>query len=76
IPGMQIPFFGTIFTVVGNMEPTGMKFFDQSIFMTMDAAYKMAADSKEKSLQPITIDRGKISAVLVQVAPDISPDRV
>jgi putative ABC transport system permease protein len=76
IPGMQIPFFGTVFTVVGNMEPTGMKFFDQSIFMTMDAAYRMAENSKEKSLQPITIDRGKISAVLVQVAPDIAPERV
>ncbi len=76
IPGMQIPFFGTVFTVVGNMGLTGMKFFDQSIFMTMDAAYRMAENSKEKSLQPITIDRGKISAVLVQAVPDISPERV
>jgi putative ABC transport system permease protein len=76
IIGMQIPFFGTTFTVVGNMEPTGMKFFDQSVFMTMDAAYKMAEDSKTKSLEPLTLDRGKISAVLVKADPDISPDRV
>ena len=76
IIGMQIPFFGTTFTVVGNMEPTGMKFFDQSVFMTMDAAYRMAENSKEKSMQPITLDRGKISAVLVRAEPDISPERV
>jgi len=76
IIGMQVPFFGTKFVVVGTMEPTGMKFFDQSAFMTMDAAYKMAEDSKTKSLQPITLERDKISAVLVQVDPDISPDRV
>jgi len=76
IVGMQIPFYGTIFTVVGNMEPTGMKYFDQSVFMTMDAAYKMAENSKEKAIQPITIDRDQISAVLVKVDPDISPDRV
>ena len=76
IVGMQVPFFGTTFIVVGNMELTGMKFFDQSMFMTMDAAYKMAENSKERSLQPITLDRNKISTVLVQVNPDISPERV
>lgn len=76
IVGMRFPFFGTKFTVVGTMEPTGMKYFDQSAFMTMDAAYKMAENSQEMSMQPITLDRDKISAVLVQVDPDISPDRV
>lgn len=76
IIGMQFPFFGTKFTVVGTMEPTGMKFFDQSVFMTMDAAYRMADNSKTASLQPLTLDRDKISAVLVQVDPDITPDRV
>lgn len=76
IIGMQVPFFGTRFVVVGTMEPTGMNYFDQSAFMTMNAAYKMAEDSITKSLQPIDLDRDKISAVLVQVDDDISPDRV
>ncbi len=76
IVGDTLPFFGTPFTVVGTMEPTGMKFFDQSVFMTMDAAYQMAADSKAKSMQPITIDRNEISAVLVQVQDNFTPDRV
>jgi len=76
IVGMTLPFFGTKFVVVGTMEPTGMKFFDQSVFMTMDAAYKMAEESQKLSLQPITIERDKISAVLVQVDPEMSPDRV
>jgi len=74
--GAVIPFFGTPFKVVGTMEPTGMKFFDQSIFMTMDAAYKMAEDSATKSLQPIQIDKNKISAVLVKTDGKIAPDRV
>ncbi len=76
IVGDTIPFFGTPFKVVGTMEPTGMKFFDQSVFMTMDAAYQMAENSKTKSLQPITIERDKISAVLVQVREGFSADRV
>lgn len=74
--GDTLPFFGTAFKVVGTLEPTGMKFFDQSIFMTMDSAYKMAADSKTKSMQPIDIPSDKISAVLVQVSDSWKPDRV
>ena len=76
IVGMQLPFFGSNFVVVGTMEPTGMKFFDQSVFMTMDAAYRMAEQSVSRSLQPITLERDKISAVLVQIDPSLSPDRV
>ncbi len=76
MPGDTIPFFGTVFTVAGTMEPTGMKFFDHSVFMTMTAAYKMAEDSKTKSMQPISIENDKISAVLVQVQEGLTPDRV
>jgi len=71
-----IPFFGTLFTVAGTMEPTGMKFFDQSIFMTVQAAYEMAEKSKVSSPQPLTLDKGKISAVLVQVEDGFTPERV
>lgn len=76
ISGDTIPFFGTLFKVAGTMEPTGMKFFDQSVFMTMDAAYKMAEDSKTKSMQPVDIEKDRISAVLVQVQEGVTPDRV
>jgi len=76
IPGDKIPFFGTTFTVAGTMEPTGMDFFDRAVFMSLDAAYKMADDSKARSLQPIEIGKDQISTVLVQIQDDISPDRV
>ena len=71
-----IPFFGTPFTVAGTMEPTGMKFFDQSIFMTINAAYAMAEHSKKKAVQPLELEKGKISAVLVQIQEGFTPDRV
>jgi len=76
IIGDMIPFFGTNFRVAGTMEPTGMDFFDRAVFMSLDAAYKMAEDSKTKAVQPIEIGRDKISTVLVQVNDDITPDRV
>lgn len=75
VVGDSIPFFGTIFKVVGTMEPTGMKFFDRSVFMTMDAAYAMAEASRSRAQQPISIERDKISAVLVQVKDGFTPDR-
>ena len=74
--GDSIPFFGTQFTVAGTMEPTGMKFFDQSVFMTTEAAYAMAENSKGKSMQPLDLDRGRISAVLVQVQDGFTPERI
>lgn len=76
VVGDTLPFFGTPFTVVGTMEPTGMKFFDQAVFMTLNAAYEMAANSKTKAMQPITISRNEISTVLVRVMSDYAPDRV
>jgi putative ABC transport system permease protein len=76
IAGDRIPFFGTTFTVAGTMEPTGMDFFDRAVFMSLDAAYKMADQSKAKALQPLEIGKDQISTVLVQVRDDITPDRV
>lgn len=74
--GDSIPFFGTQFTVAGTMEPTGMKFFDQSVFMTTEAAYSMAENSKGKSMQPLDLERSRISAVLVQIQDGFTPERI
>jgi putative ABC transport system permease protein len=53
-----------------------MKFFDRSVFMTMDAAYKMAVNSKTRAMQTLDLRKDKISAVLVQVKDNWQPDRV
>jgi len=74
--GDTLPFFGSSFTVAGVMEPTGMNFFDRAVFMTMEAAYRMAELSKERAKQELQIKRNQISAVLVRVADDEHPDRV
>ena len=76
ITGDTVPFFGTRFIVAGKMEPTGMNIVDRGVFMSMDAAYAMAENSKVKALQLLEIGRDKISTVLVQVQDDTRPDRV
>ena len=75
ITGDKIPFFGTTFTIAGTMEPTGMDFFDRAVFMSLDAAYLMAENSKTRAMQPIEVGRDQISTVLVQVQDDFTPDR-
>jgi len=76
IVGDTIPFYGSAFDVAGTLEPTGMEYFDRGVFMTMEGAYKMAEASVERAMVPLKIDRNKISAVLVQVNENISPERV
>ena len=76
IVGDHIPFFGTTFEVAGTMESTGMDFFDRTVFMSLDSAYKMAEASRTKAVQQIELGRDKISTVLVQVNDDFTPDRV
>ena len=76
IPGDSIPFFGTPFRVAGTMQATGMDFFDRAVFMSLDAAYKMAETSRTRAIQPLEIGRDKISTVLVQIKDDFTPDRV
>lgn len=76
VVGDTLPFFGTFFKVAGTMEPTGMNFFDKSVFMTIDDAYRMAEESRTKAMQPIDVPKSVISTVLVQVGEDYTPDRV
>ncbi len=76
ITGDTVPFFGSRFIVAGKMEPTGMNIVDRGVYMTMDAAYAMAENSKVRALQLLEIGRSEISAVLVQVKDDARPDRV
>ncbi len=76
VPGDTIPFYGSAFDVVAKMEPTGMNFFDRSVFMTMEAAYLMAEHSPERAMVPLKLPRDKISAVLVQTKEGIDPERV
>jgi len=76
VTGDMIPFFGTIFKVAGTMEPTGMRFFDNSVFMRMEDAYRMAEESKKKAIQPVNVPEDRISAVLVQIRDGYTPERV
>ncbi len=68
-------FYGHDFNVVGVMDATGMG-ADESVFMTLDAAYRMAAESQKEALTALDIEPGQISSVLVKVEPGVTIDQV
>jgi putative ABC transport system permease protein len=68
-------FYGRQFTVGGRLEPTGTA-LDTSIFIRMQDAYAMAAESEAKALQPLKLQPGQVSAVLVRVREGISSEEV
>jgi putative ABC transport system permease protein len=59
-------FYGTAFTVAGVLERTGMG-IDRTIYVPMQGLRQMIADSAELAEQPLEIDPGEISSVLVSV---------
>jgi putative ABC transport system permease protein len=71
----KVKFYGDNFNVAAVMDATGMG-ADESVFMTLDAAYKMVDQSKTEALSALDIQRGQISSVLVKVDPGITIDQV
>ncbi|MGD2083056.1 MAG: FtsX-like permease family protein [Chromatiales bacterium] len=64
--GTYMTFFGKLFKMVSSIQPTGMAFLDESIFMTIDDARDMVRVSAERSSQPLTLAADQISTVMVK----------
>ncbi len=73
--GEELKFYGHKFTVVGKLESTGMG-LDKTVFLPIQTAYVMAAESTVKAAEPIAIRSDQISAVLVKVDSKTFPDIV
>lgn len=76
LKGRELNFYGHMFKVVGVLAQTGMTYLDNSAFMTMNSAYKMAEESSRKALKTLDVTPNEISAVLVKVADGYAPQRV
>jgi putative ABC transport system permease protein len=64
--GMAIKFYGHEFRVAGTLDPGGMG-LDTSIFIPIEAARRMIAESKIKAKKPLDIQNNQISAVLIKL---------
>lgn len=73
--GEQVHFYGHSFNVAGVLEATGMG-VDESVFMRMQEAYEMAAESSDVAESPLDVQPGQISSVVVKVSPETTIDQV
>jgi putative ABC transport system permease protein len=73
--GETVKFYGHDFNVVGVLDATGMG-ADESVFMTLDAAYAMAEESSQEAATALDLQPGQISSVLVKVAPGTTIEQV
>ncbi len=74
--GFTLSFYNQPFKVVGMLEETGMEFIDNSIFISYAGIDRILANSGKDGAALTSIPPGQVSTVLVQVAPEYTPDRV
>ncbi|MDD5758982.1 MAG: ABC transporter permease [Desulfobulbaceae bacterium] len=73
--GFTLNFYNQPFTIVGMLEETGMEFIDNAIFISYAGIDRILANAKKDGTM-ISISGNQVSTVLVQVDPELSPDRV
>lgn len=74
--GSYLLFYGHTFHIVGRLERTGLEGVDMAVFTRFEDARTMADESGIKAVRKLTIPEGMVSAILVRVAPGVSPDTV
>jgi putative ABC transport system permease protein len=67
-PGDTVRFYGREFTVAGSLTETGSG-LDATVFIPLEAAYRMAAESSFKAERTLTLAPGMISAVMIKLRP-------
>ena len=66
--------FGMNFKIVSMLDDTGMKFIDNTVFITYDALDRIF--SKGINIDNLKDKKNMISSILIQVEPGIDPDRI
>lgn len=76
-PGESVYFYGQELTVYGKLGRTGVGAYDNGFFMTLDRAYELAERSKNRQgVVPLSLERGTISAILIQLGVEAKPEAV
>jgi putative ABC transport system permease protein len=73
--GDEMKFYGKSLKVVGHLSDTGLEYIDHGVFMTFETAKDMIRGSKDKAVEPLSLEEDAISAVLIQLNPEVSPER-
>ena len=71
----NIMLYGYTMWLRGKLEPTGTN-LDRSLFITLPTASAMARASRTTAVKPLVIPNGRVSSVMVKVAPGSDPAAV
>ncbi len=74
-PGFTTYVHGHELTIWGTLHRTGLKYFDNTIFIPIETLYKIAEETRLNSnVAPLEINRNQISVVLVKGEEKVRPD--
>lgn len=66
--GTDIRFYGQPFRAAAGLDRTGWGYFDNGVFLTLEAAYHMAEESLARAdVKDLGLTRGQASAILLKV---------
>ena len=75
--GEQVYFYGQPLTVYGRLGRTGVGTYDHAFFLTFETAEALAQGSRSKpTVISLELEPGRISALLVQLDVDATPEAV
>ncbi len=75
--GEQVFFYGQALSVYGRLGRTGVGTYDHAFFLTFETAEALVQGSRSKpNVIPLELEPGKISALLVQLDVDATPEAV
>ncbi len=74
----KVSLFGIDFTIVGMLDDTGMKFIDNTIFITYEGLQRIVDEAAlgEDFMQVLGQMKDSVSTILVQIEPDADIERV
>lgn len=65
--GLNLRFYNHRFKVKGRLEPVGLGFYDNGVFMRLEDAYQMAEETRfKKFTRRLNLKRGEVSVLVVQ----------
>ena len=71
----EVKFFNQPFTIAGRLAKTGMG-FDNSVFMTIDNAKRLAKEYERIMEHPVAQDEDLISSVMIRIKPNVDAREV
>jgi len=74
----KVSLFGIGFTIVGMLDDTGMKFIDNTIFITYEGLQRIIDEAAlgEDYMRVLRQMKDSVSTILVQLEPEADPERV